>query len=56
MPEVAEALPQDLETPSAVVIVLFHDETTFQACDYDCTQWGNGSKKQRKWDYGFRFH
>ena len=44
IPEVAEALPQDLETPSADVlnktIVLFHDETTFQACDYERTQWG----------------
>ena len=37
MSEAAQALPQDLETPSVAVlnktVVLFHDETTFQACD-----------------------
>ena len=38
------ALPEDLETPRADVlsktIVLFHNESTFQANDYERTQWG----------------
>ena len=43
-PEAKLALPEDLETPPAAVlsntIVLFHDESTFQANDYERTQWG----------------
>ena len=42
-PEARLALPEDLETPRADVlsktIVLFHDESTFQANDYEQTQW-----------------
>ena len=42
-PEAAQTLPQNLETPSVDVlnktVELFHDETTFQACDYECTLW-----------------
>ena len=38
------ALPEDLDTPRAEVlaktIVLCHDESTFQANDYERTQWG----------------
>ena len=41
-PEAKLALPEDLETPQAAVlsktIVLFHDESTFQANER--TQWG----------------
>ena len=37
-----QALPSDLESPpadtAAKTIILFHDETTFQANDYECTQ------------------
>ena len=43
-PEAKLALPEDLETPRSDVlaktIVLFHDESTFQANDYERTQWG----------------
>ena len=43
-PEAKLALPEDLETLRSRVlaktIVLFHDESTFQANDYECTQWG----------------
>ena len=43
-PEAKLALPEDLETPRAAVlaktIVLFHDESTFQANDFKRTQWG----------------
>ena len=43
-PEAKLALPEDLDTPPAEVlaktIVLFHDESTFQANDYERTQWG----------------
>ena len=42
--EAAQALPVDLEIPTADKIekttVLFHDESTFQACDFERTQWG----------------
>jgi hypothetical protein len=42
--EARNVLPSDLECPSCDVvnktIVLFHDESTFQANDYECTQWG----------------
>ena len=44
-PEAKLALPEDLETPRSDVlaktIVLFHDESTFQANDYERTQWGH---------------
>ena len=43
-PETKLALPEDIDTPRAEVlaktIVLFHDESTFQANDYERTQWG----------------
>ena len=43
-PEAAQALPSDLETPASKqiskTIIFFHDESTFQACDYERTQWG----------------
>ena len=43
-PEAKLSLPEDLETPHANVlsktVVLFHDESTFQANDYERTQWG----------------
>ena len=43
-PEAVKSLPIDLETPSSdqinKTVVLFHDESTFQACDYERTQWG----------------
>ena len=43
-PEAKVALPEDLDPPRpevlAKTIVLFHDETTFQANDYERTQWG----------------
>ena len=43
-PEPKLSLPEDLETPHADVlsktVVLFHDESTFQANDYKRTQWG----------------
>ena len=43
-PEAKLALPEDLETLRADVlsktIVLFHNESTFQANDYERTQWG----------------
>ena len=43
-PEASQALPSDLRTPSSdqisKTIILFHDESTFQACDYERTQWG----------------
>ena len=43
-PEAKLALPEDLETPRSDVlaktIVLFHDESTFQANDYERTMWG----------------
>ena len=43
-PEAKLALPEDLDTPLAEVlaktIVLFHDESTFQANDYERTQCG----------------
>ena len=39
-----EALPQDIEQPSSdsiqKTIILFHDETTFQANDDETLQWG----------------
>ena len=38
-PEAAQALPSDLETPASEqiskTIIFFHDESTFQACDYE---------------------
>ena len=44
-PEAAACLPADLETPPAnqieKTIVIFHDESTFQSCDYERTQWGS---------------
>ena len=43
-PEAAESLPTDLETPSeeqvAKTIVIFHDESTFQANDDQMKFWG----------------
>ena len=43
-PEPKLSLPEDLETPRADVlsktVVLFHDESTFQANNYERTQWG----------------
>ena len=43
-PEAAQALPSDLEAPASdqinKTIIFFHDESTFQACDYERTQWG----------------
>ena len=43
-PEAKQALPPDLECPPDSVVektvVLFHDESTFQANDYERTQWG----------------
>ena len=42
-PEAKLALPEDLDPPQpeviAKTIVLFHDESTFQANDYERTQW-----------------
>jgi len=42
--EAAQALPVDLESPTADKIekniVLFHDQSTSQACDFEQTQWG----------------
>ena len=46
-PEAKLALPEDLDAPQADIlaktIVLFHDESTFQANDYERTQWGTNS-------------
>ena len=43
-PEAALSVPADIDTPSAEqiakTIVLFHDESTFQANDCERTQWG----------------
>ena len=43
-PEAALSLPEDIDTPPAEqiakTIVLFHDESTFQANDCERTQWG----------------
>ena len=42
-PEAKLSLPEDLETPHADVlsktVVLFHNESTFQANDCERTQW-----------------
>ena len=43
-PEAALSLPKDIDTPPAEqiakTIILFHDESTFQANDCERTQWG----------------
>ena len=40
----SKLIAEDLDPPQpeviAKTIVLFHDESTFQANDYECTQWG----------------
>ena len=58
-PEAKLALPEDLETPRAAVlektIVLFHDESTFQANDFERTHEGRshaGAEEQRCRHYG----
>ena len=58
-PEAKLALPEDLETPRAAVlektIVLFHDESTFRANDFERTHEGRshaGAEEQRCRHYG----
>ena len=64
--EAKNALPSDLGPPPAEVIektvVLFHDETTFQAIKSQPTIWAEkgdkcyASEVKGLWDHGFRFH